>query len=181
MKHINTIKNIYTITAGISLLALVIFNFSGSALASEYGENQYESYAQDAKQMREEGVKIFRTAAEKTGDNKFNRLADALEHASLLPGNDSDCASDEGDRTLAYTDPGRDANYFCVSPTMHTLLHETVHTIQGFWQSSHDDECEADNYMIKALYYGAGQLEQGNYDDECPANVDLERSLGGGR
>ena len=148
--------------------------FQTSGANGNEGDSEYDSAAEHANKIRDDGVKIFRAAAKKTRDPIFNRLADNLENASLLPGNDTECRGS----TLAFTYLGTDANYFCVSPSMHTLLHETVHTIQVEDGRGKEIECEADYYMIKALYYGAGQIEEGHYDDECPNNVDLERSLG---
>ena len=46
-----------------------------------------------------------------------------------------------------------------------------------------DVECEADAYMIKAFYYGLGQIEPGHYDHDangapyCTGNIALENKL----
>ena len=131
------------------------------------------SYAERANGMRAEGVEIFRKAAQKTGDRKFTELADSLERAEIVAGSYDSCR----DRS-AYTYAGVDTIYMCdYGPYMHTLLHETVHTIQVEDGRGIEIECEADYYMIKALYYGAGEIQDGAYDDQCPDNVRLRRSL----
>ncbi len=132
------------------------------------------SYAEQANGMRAEGVEIFRKAAQKTGDRKFTELADSLERAEIVPGTESGCRG-----ANAYTHAGIDTIYMCDNgPYMHTLLHETVHTIQVEDGRGIEIECEADFYMIKAMYYGSGVVQEGAYDDRCPDNVELQRSLG---
>ena len=145
-------------------------------------------YAEEANQMRAEGVEIFRKAAQKTGDQRFIQLADTLARVQMLPGSESYCnnAQAPGGSTgaVAYAMAAENAEFFCEQPEMHTLLHETVHILQGggFGKSV---ECDADEYMIKAFYYGAGRIQEGAYDYDdnghpyCTQNIALERSFRG--
>ncbi len=152
---------------------------------SSEGRNVDSKYAEEADQMRSEGIQIFRKAGEKTHDPRFAQLADALENVKFLPGSESECnnAHSAGSTVLAYTEASENTEYYCQRPSMDTILHETVHIVQGPGGENKEVECDADNYMIKALYYGAGRIQVGNYDyDEnnrpyCPQNIALERSL----
>ena len=73
--------------------------FQTSGANGNEGDSEYDSAAEHANKIRDDGVKIFRAAAKKTRDPIFNRLADNLENASLLPGNDTECRGS----TLAFT------------------------------------------------------------------------------
>ncbi len=173
----NPLRKLFTVIVGIICLQSNAFAYSPSH------ENGYDdgnggggSIVSDAEQIRDDGLKIIAAAFEKTGDQRYNRMEQKLRNARFEVGESGEC---EG--ANAYADLGGSTIYFCKSPAMHTLIHETVHLTQSGWGGGgQSSECEADYYMIKAIFYGSGGIEQGAYDEDCPDNVSLQQTLASG-
>ena len=202
----------------LSAVLVAMFNYQPKALAGpyencmyQYNDEEYCSqgrgdqgsgdsrggqtvdprYANEANQLREQGIQVFHTAYQKTGDQRFNQLADALANANIVAGTDGDCNGESTNgfsSSNAYTMVEENTIYFCYPPdmnVMHVLLHETVHLTQRPGENKRV-ECEADTYMIKAFYYGLGQIEPGHYDHDangapyCTENIALEKRLRNG-
>ncbi len=150
------------------------------------GEALDPSYAEEAEQMRNEAVQIYRDAAKQSGDEALSQIADALSSSQLLSGDVGTCYGGGKDLVCsAITYPMEAATYFCTEPTMPLLLHEAAHLIQSNGQvEGAEVECEADKHMIMAFYYGRGEVEHGLYDKifRCPGNLEMERKFrSGGR
>ncbi len=153
------------------------------------GQTVDSRYADEANQLRQKGIEVYHTAFKKTGDPRFNELAEALANANIVPGTDKECNGESTNgfsSSNAYTMVDQNTEYFCNPPDMnvlHVLLHETVHLTQRDGDENKDVECEADAYMIKAFYYGLGQIEPGHYDHDangapyCTGNIALENKL----
>ena len=175
------------------LALIAIYSHNSSAYGGSFfggggggGETVDPSYAEDAEQMRDEAVQIYRDAAKKSGNEIFSQIADALSSAQLLSGDLDTCYGGGKDLVCsAMTYPSQGATYFCTRPSLPLVLHEAAHLIQtGGQMEGPEAECEADKNMVMAFYYGRGEVEHGLYDRiyHCPGNLDLERKFrSGGR
>ena len=181
MKNLNhtarPLLKLFAVIGGIICLQSSAFAFSPSHESGyDDGDGGGGSIVSDAEQIRDDGLKIIAAAFQKTGDQKFNRMEQKLRNARFEVGESGECKD-----ANAYANPGGSTIYFCRSPAMHTLIHESVHLTEGGWGGGGlSNECAADYYMIKAIFYGTGEVEQGAYDEDCPDNVSLQQSLASG-